>query len=400
MAIHPLIFESLVYLLLVTSCSKLYKTTTTMKQCLSLNSASKHYPFTSKLLSRLLLFTLLESLCSLTTPMNVVAQVKDYATDPHLTKEVRAFLKQVNAGPLSETYPPREARKLLETAQASVKVDLSGIDVSEKMITADGYTVKLNIVRPKGVNSELPVFMFIHGGGWVFGDFPTHERMVRDLVVLSGVAAVFVNYTRTPDAMFPQAINEIYAATKWVAEHGKEINVDGGNMAVVGNSVGGNMTAVTAIQAKEKHGPAIKLQIMMWPILNADFDTESYKEFGKDRFLATSTMKWMYDMYIPDPKDRKQIHASPLQATIKQLEGLPPALIQVAENDVLRDEGEAYGRKLNEAGVKVTTVRYNGVIHDFGLLNGLAEIPPTRSLFVQAAAELRKYLLPGGVAAK
>ncbi|WP_460913138.1 alpha/beta hydrolase [Spirosoma areae] len=371
-----------------------------MKQCHFFTTGSEDHPFKSNKYSRPLLFTLLVSLCSLITQVDVVAQGKEYTTDPHLTKEVRAFLKVVNAGPLPETFPPREARKLLENAQASVKVDLSGIDVSEKTITADGYTIKLNIVRPKGVKGELPVFMFVHGGGWVLGDFPTHERMVRDLVVLSGVAAVFVNYTRTPDAKFPQAINEIYAATKWVAEHGKEINVDGGNMAVVGNSVGGNMTAVTAIQAKEKHGPTIKLQIMMWPILDADFNTESYKEFGKDRYLATSTMKWMYDMYIPDPKDRKQIHASPLQATIKQLEGLPPALIVVDENDVLRDEGEAYGRKLNEAGVKATTVRYNGMIHDFGLLNGLAEIPETRSLFIQAAAELRKYLLPGGVTIK
>jgi acetyl esterase len=322
------------------------------------------------------------------------AKPVNYSNDPHLESHVREFLKGLNSagGPPLESLSPLDARKVLVDAQASVKVDLSGIEVSEKTITSDGYTVKLNIVRPEGKKEILPVFIFIHGGGWVLGDFPTHKRMVRDLVVLSGAAAVFVNYTPTPDASYPQAINEIYAATKWVAEHGDEINVDGKRLAVVGNSVGGNMTAVTALKAKENGGPEIKLQIMLWPIVDANFETESYKLFGQDRFLTTPLMKWMYDMYIKDPKKRKDIHASPLQASIEQLKGLPPALIQVAENDVLRDEGEAYGRKLDEAGVRVTCIRYNGMIHDFGLLNGLAQVPAVRSLFVHAAAELKKYL--------
>jgi acetyl esterase/lipase len=221
--------------------------------------------------------------------------------------------------------------------------------------------------------------------------------MVRDLVVLSGCAAVFVNYTRTPEAAFPQAINEIYAAAQWLAHHCREIGVDHQNMAIVGNSVGGNMSAVITLMAKEKHGPRFKLQILMWPIVDADFETESYRQFGKDRFLTTPLMQWMYDMYIPDPEKRRNIYASPLRATVEQLRGLPPALIQIAENDVLRDEGEAYGRKLDEAGVKVTTIRYNGVIHDFGLLNGLATIPQTQSLFAHAAAELKKYLVSQAV---
>ncbi|HEY9630578.1 MAG TPA: alpha/beta hydrolase [Coleofasciculaceae cyanobacterium] len=317
----------------------------------------------------------------------------EVADDPRLSREVKAFLKLLNSGGVAlEKRTPIEARQVLVDAQASVTVDLSGIEESEKTITADGYTITLNIVRPEGVKDILPVFIFIHGGGWVLGDYPTHKRMVRDLVVLSGFAGVFVNYTRTPDAQYPQAINEIYAATKWVAEHGEEIGVDGKNLAIVGNSVGGNMTTVTTLLAKAKGGPHIKLQIMMWPIVDADFETESFHQFGEKRFLTTPLMKWMYDLYIPDPEKRQDIHASPLQATLEQLQGLPPALIQVAENDILRDGGEAYGRKLDEAGVAVTTVRYNGVIHDFGLLNGLAEVPAVRSLFVHAAAELKKYL--------
>ncbi|MFD1142396.1 alpha/beta hydrolase [Larkinella insperata] len=316
------------------------------------------------------------------------------ADDPAVSEQTKVFLAALNSagGPPLETLSPAEARKVLVGAQASVEVDVSGIEESEKTITADGYTVKLNIVRPEGMEGVLPVFIFIHGGGWVLGDYPTHRRMVRDLVVLSGYCAVFVNYTPSPEAQYPQAIQEIYAATKWVAENGAEINVDGRRLAVVGNSVGGNMTAVTALMAKEKGGPDIKLQVMFWPIVDADFETESYQRYGENRFLTTSLMKWLYDQYTTDPAERKQIYASPLQATTDQLKGLPPALIQVAEADILRDEGEAYGRKLDEAGVTVTTVRYNGMIHDFGLLNGLATLPQVRSLFVQAAAELKKYL--------
>jgi acetyl esterase len=320
-------------------------------------------------------------------------KVLEVANDPRLSRGTKAFLQLLNSGSVPlETLPPLAARQVLVDAQASVTVDLSGIEESEKTIDADGYTITLNIVRPEGVKGTLPVFMFIHGGGWLLGDYPTHKRMVRDLVVLSGFSAVFVNYTRTPDAQYPQAINEIYAATKWVAEHGEEIGVDGKNLAIVGNSVGGNMSTVTTLMAKAKGSPQIKLQILMWPIVDADFETDSYHQFGDKRFLTAPMAKWLYDMYIADPEKRKDIYASPLRATVEQLKGLPPALIQVAESDILRDEGEAYGRKLDEAGVTVTTVRYNGMIHDFGLLNGLAQLPATRSLFVQAAAELKKYL--------
>ncbi|KIC92644.1 alpha/beta hydrolase [Flavihumibacter solisilvae] len=317
----------------------------------------------------------------------------NYATDPHLSVGTKQFLKVLNAGgPPVESLPPLEARKVLENAQSAVKVDLSGVDFSTRTINTDGYSIVLDIVKPTGTKEVLPVFVFIHGGGWVLGDFPTHKRLVRDLVVESGLTAVFVNYTRTPDARYPRAVHEIYAATKWVAEHGNEIGVDGKRLAVVGNSVGGNMTAVTTLMAKANGGPEIKLQVMMWPIVDAQFNTESYKLYGEQRFLTTPLMKWMYDLYTTDPKERKEIYASPLQASVEQLKGLPPALIQVAENDILRDEGEAYGRKLDEAGVPVTTVRYNGVIHDFGMLNGMADLPPTHSLILHAAAELKKYL--------
>ncbi|MDB4923321.1 alpha/beta hydrolase [Mucilaginibacter sp.] len=320
-------------------------------------------------------------------------QALDFAVDPHFSPEVKAFLTNINsAGIKLETMPRQDARNVFVAVQASVDVNLSGIEESEKTITTNGFTIKLNIVRPLAINKKLPAFIFIHGGGWILGDYDTYKRIVRDLSVLSGFAAVFINYTLSPEAQYPQAVNEVYAATKWVAEHGEEINIDGKNIAIVGNSAGGNMSAVTALLAKENNGPEIKLQVLMWPVVDANFETASYQQFGEQRFLTTSMMKWMFDNYIPNPDQRKEIYASPLKATVDQSRGLPPALIITSENDVLRDEGEAYGRKLAEAGVPVTSIRYNGTIHDFGCLNALAEIPQTKSLLMQTAAELKKYL--------
>jgi acetyl esterase len=320
-------------------------------------------------------------------------ETPDYSVDPHLSPAVKAFLKPLNAGGSAvESLSERDARNVLINLQASVKVDLSGIDESEKTITQDGYTVKLTIVRPKGKKDKLSVFIFTHGGGWVLGDYPTHKRLVRDLVVASEYAAVFVNYTLSPEAHYPRAINEIYAAAKWVSEHGDEINVDGKNMAAVGNSAGGNMTAALCMMAKDKGGPVIKLQILMWPATDTSFTEDSYEEYGQQRFLTIPLMKWSWDRYTIDTTQRKEKYASPLQASLEELKDLPPALIQVAENDILRDEGEAYGRKLEQAGVKVLSVRYNGMIHDFGMLNGLAETPQVKGLIELAAAELKKHL--------
>lgn len=314
--------------------------------------------------------------------------------DPRILVQVRHFLKALNSGngkPI-EQLSAVDARKVLVDAQNSVTVDYSGIEEVEKTITQDGEKVTVHIVKPAGAKPDAPVFIFIHGGGWVLGDYPTHRRLVRDLVVESGAVAVFPDYTPSPEAQYPVAINQIYAATKWVAEHGNEIGVNGKNLAVVGNSVGGNMTAAIALMAKEKNGPAIKLQVLLWPVTDANFETASYNDFGEERFLTKNMMIWFWDNYLPVKEKRSEIYASPLQAKTEQLKGLPPALIQTAGNDVLRDEGEAYGRKLDEAGVQVTLTRHQGLIHDYGLLNPLAEIPAVKTALLQAAATIKKAL--------
>jgi acetyl esterase/lipase len=319
--------------------------------------------------------------------------VKDYATDPNIDRRIKSFLKVLNSGdgPPMEQTKPADARKVLEGAQNSVKTDTSGIDITEKTITQNGVSVKLFIVRPSGQSGVLPVFMFFHGGGWVLGDFPTHKRLVRDLVVYSGLACVFVEYTRSPEAKYPVALNECFAGTKWVAEHGAEINVDGKRMAVVGNSVGGNLTAAVALMAKVNNLD-LKFQLLFWPVTNAYFETESYNKYATSRFLTKNMMIWFWDNYISKPEHRNEIYASPLKASLERLNGLPPALVQVAENDVLRDEGEAYARKMDEAGVDVTLVRIDGMIHDYGLLNPIATVPAVQSALRAAATELKKAL--------
>lgn len=323
-------------------------------------------------------------------------QLRPYAgqDDPQVFTEIRPFLKALNTsnGKPLEQLSPTDARQVLVGAQKSVQVDYSGIQESEKVISQNGYKVKVHITKPIGVKPNAPVFIFVHGGGWVLGDYPTHRRLVRDLVVNSGAVAVFPDYTPSPEAKYPVAINEIYAATQWVAEHGKEIGVNGKNLAVVGNSVGGNMSAVVALMAKNNHGPAIKLQVLLWPVTDANFETGSYNEFAEGRFLTKNMMKWFWDNYLPEVEKRKEIYASPLQATVEQLKGLPEALVQTAENDVLRDEGEAYARKLNEAGVKVTLARYNGLIHDYGMLNPISGVTASKVAVLQAALSIKEAL--------
>lgn len=313
---------------------------------------------------------------------------------PNVDRRIAEFLDGLNSsgGKPMEQLSPADARAVLENLQKSVTVPLAPADISEKTISVDGRPLTLTIVRPAGAKGVLPVFMFFHGGGWVLGDFPTHERFVRDLVAASGAVAVFPNYTRSPEARYPTAINQMYGATKWVAEHGADIQVDGGRLAVVGNSVGGNAAAVIPLMAKNKGGPAIRFHVMMWPVTNANFETDSYHELAEGHFLSRNMMKWFWDNYAPDIRQRQEIYASPLQATIEQLRGLPPALIQVAENDVLRDEGEAYARKLDAAGVEVTHVRYDGLIHDWGLLNPISQLPGVRASLLQVGAALKKRL--------
>jgi acetyl esterase len=317
----------------------------------------------------------------------------DPAEDPAIDRRSRAFLKDLNkdSSPFWE-LPGDEPRTIVTALQEQTPVDLSGIEVDERQITVDDRTITLYVVRPEGAAGTVPAFMFYHGAVWIAGNFENHKRLVRDLVVGSQAVAVFPEYTPVPEAEFPVQINQAYESAVWAAEHGDDIGADTSKLAVSGNSVGGNMAAAVTLMAHDQGSPNIVFQQLLWPALDTVLDTGSYRAFGEGRFLPRAFMEYGWDHYAPDPETRKHRYVAPLRATIEQLRGLPPTLIQTAENDVLRDEGEAYARKLDEAEVDVTCVRYNGAIHDFALLNALRDVPSTDAALRQAAAELKRHL--------
>jgi acetyl esterase len=245
-------------------------------------------------------------------------------------------------------------------------------------------------VRPHGSGSRtLPAILYIHGGGWVLGDKETHDRLVRELANGAQATLVFVDYPRSPEAKYPIAIEQAYSTLVWMAEYSDQLNIDPTRIAIVGDSVGGNMAAAVTLLAKERQGPKLAYQVLFYPVTDAGMDTASYREFGAGGYwLTKAAMQWFWDAYVPADQ-RQAPTVSPLQASIAQLRGLPPALIILDETDVLRDQGEAYAHKLQQAEVPVTAMRALGTIHDFVMLNALAETPATRGAIALASALLR-----------
>jgi acetyl esterase len=323
------------------------------------------------------------------------AQTPNAATDTRIDPQVRSFLTELNkdSSPFWELPQPKP-QQILTALQNKTPVDMSGVTTVEKTITQDGRNVKLYIMTPERVSGKPGVLFFIHGGVWIVGNFQNHQRLLRDLVVGSGQIGVFVEYTPLPEAKYPTQMEETYAALKWVAAHAADFGADGSRIAVAGNSVGGNMTTALALMTKDKNGPKIALQVLFIPATDASVDTNSYHEFGTGRFLARAFMKYGWDLYAPDEKTRNSPYVSPLRASNEELEGLPPALVITAENDPLRDEGEAYARKLKDAGVAVTATCYDGMIHDFVLLNAIHNVAGVQAAIQQANDAIRDALKP------
>jgi acetyl esterase len=293
------------------------------------------------------------------------------------------------AGPPIYTLTPEEARDLLLCAQSG-SIQKPDARIEDLKVASGQYSLRLRTIRPDGAKDRGPVIMYFHGAGWVMGDATTHDRLVRELATGGGATVVFVDYDRAPEHRYPVAIEQAYAATRYVSEHAEELDVDATRLAVAGDSVGGNMATVVALLAKERFGPAISRQLLFYPVTNADFETGSYKQFAEGPWLTRRAMEWFWDQYLPDHNKRSDPTASPLLAPSEQLAGLPRALIITAENDVLRDESEAYGRRLIEAGVEVVATRYNATIHDFVMLNALAGAAPTRAAVAQGIDFLKR----------
>lgn len=287
---------------------------------------------------------------------------------------------------------PIEGRKTVDQVQSG-EIEKPDVDIEDTTIPGGpSGAVSIRILRHKNATGQLPVVFYTHGAGWVFGNAHTHDRLIRELAVGTGAAVVFTNYSLSPEARYPTALEELYSALEWVAEHGSKKNLDASRIAVAGDSVGGNMTAALTLIAKQRYGPRLAAQVLFYPVTDASFDTDSYQQFADGYFLSRDAMKWFWDQYATDENERAEITASPLRATTQELAGLPKALVITGEADVLRDEGEAYGRKLREAGVDVTATRYEGIIHDFVMLNTLRGTNAAGAAIAQAIAYLLKAL--------
>ena len=308
--------------------------------------------------------------------------------DPQIAQFLTDLAKQ-DAAPIY-TLTPEKARKVLNDLQAST-VNTIPASVQEKIIPGGpSKEVSVTIVRPKNSKGKLPAVIFLHGGGWILGNKNTHDRLIRELANGAQVAIVFVNYTPSPEAHYPVALEQAYTALEYVGKHGTMLQLDPQQIAVAGDSVGGLMAAVLAQMAKDRGGPRIKHQILLYPVTDANFNTGSYNQFANGYWLTKKAMEWFWDAYAPNKGERNKPYVAPLKSSLEQLKGLPPALIITDENDVLRDEGEEYGRQLRRAGVPVTAVRILGTIHDFAILAPLKDTTETRGAIDIAICTLKK----------
>lgn len=307
-----------------------------------------------------------------------------------LEPEAQAFADATSKPPFLFDLGPEKGRVAVDQVQ-SAPIDKLPVYIEDLVI--EGGTsgqVSIRILRPKNAPATLPVIQYNHGAGWVFGNNLTHDRLIRELAVGAEAAVVFPNYSLSPEAKYPIAIEECYAVLQWIAEKGAEKGLDPARIAVAGDSVGGNMTIAVNLMTKARRGPQIQLQLLFYPVTDAAFDTDSYYQFAEGYFLRRDAMMWFWDQYTANPQQREEITASPLRASLDQLKGMPPTLLINAEADVLRDEGEAFANKLREAGVPVTAVRFQGTIHDFVMLNPLSQSQTARGAISLATTWLRQ----------
>lgn len=305
---------------------------------------------------------------------------------------IEKFLSSLAGQPPISTLPVKKARKFLETLQSHpLPHTRQRAKIEDITIPYDHHRpISIRIVRPASYKTGLlPIVMYFHGAGWILGSKHVYDRLIRQISNEAHAAVVFVNFTRSPEAQFPIALEQLYYATKYISDHGLSMNLDPTKLAVFGDSVGGNMAIGVTLLSKQRQGPHISQQILFYPVTNCNFNTPSYKKYANGPWLTKKSMQWFWDAYEPDHQKRKSILMSPLRASLDDLNGLPPCLLITDENDVLRDEGEAYGRKLIKAGVPVTAIRYAGLMHDFAMLNALSEIPAVKNAVNLATTTLR-----------
>jgi acetyl esterase len=308
---------------------------------------------------------------------------------PSLEPATQRFIDSLAGLPPLSTLSPEAAHNVLTDLQAKpIAMRPAEIEDTTWPVGPTG-TTKIRIVRPAGARETLPLLFYCHGGGWVLGDTVTHERLVRELAEGVNATVVFVDYVNSPNAKYPTQNEQAYASLLYAVEHARELRVDPSRLAIAGDSVGGNMAAVITLMAKERSGPRIRFQVLFYPLVDYLTSNGSYRTFADGPWLTARTMQWMFDLqgFTGDEGSA----AFPLRASLEELRGLPDALI-ITDDDILQEEGEAYAAKLGQAGVRVTAVRYNQTIHDFVMLNPLADTPAVRGAVRQAISALRSAL--------
>ncbi len=302
---------------------------------------------------------------------------------PELENISESFIEKLSAKggkPLYEMTPD-EARKFLVELQRETHREISAAIADLELHTQTAGTVSIRLVRPENYNVTLPVILYLHGGGWILGDKETHDMLIRKLSVCTNSVVVFVDYSRSPEAVYPTALNQSYAVLEYLYENPEEFNIDSDRIVVAGDSAGGNLATATALRALREKGPKILFQALLYPVTDANMDSESYKLYKDGPWLTKKAMEWFWNAYLPDKSYKNDLYVSPACACVEDLAGLPDTLIITDENDVLRDEGEAYAAKLDEAGVDVISVRVNLAHHDFMMLNALQDSNATKGAF-------------------
>jgi acetyl esterase len=318
-------------------------------------------------------------------------------TSFNLEKSAKELIDVLAKAPPLTGLPLEDARKAVEAAQ-SAPIPMPDVDESWVTVWSPVGEFKVRVVRPKGLAGPLPVVMYMHGGGWIIGSWITHDLLTRRLAVGANAAVAFVEYSLAPEAKYPVQIEQCYATARWIKEQGAAGGFDTGRIAVAGDSAGGNMATVLALMAKQRGDVHFVHQSLYYPMTDAlAEETESMRTYRDGPYGSAAGAAWFWSSYLPGGASRSDLLVSPLQATLDDLEGLPPALIIVDENDVLRDQGEAYADKLREAGVPTTSVRFNGTIHDFMRLNALRDSESTQAAITLAVAALRRAFGTNGL---
>jgi len=295
--------------------------------------------------------------------------------------------------PLIFQLPPEQGRRVLDEAQNmpvyKCRAQISTIPVD----TGLWGTVKLHVVYPENLHDTPSVIYYIHGAGWVFGSLHTHDKLVRELAARTNSVLFFPEYSLSPEAKYPTALEQCYFILQALPEIAAGVNlhrIHFDTLTVAGDSVGATMATVMTILTKRRNGRRIHKQLLYYPVTDASFDTPSYLEFAKDYYLYRAGMMWFWKQYTTSRRARSQISASPLRATAEQLSGLPQAMILNGQADVLRDEGEAYAVKLRKAGVCVTQMRFQAIIHDFVMLNALDQTNACRAAMDASTAWINR----------